>query len=758
MKTKTLNFLTGVLLFLGSMLLFTACSSQSTNSSASTIDSKVDSVLSLMTLKEKIGQMNQYSTGSEMTGPTAGTGGTEARYNRFINGEVGSVLNLLGAEETYKLQKLVVEKTRLGIPLVFAYDVIHGYKTIFPIPLAESASWDLDLMEQTAKVAAKEAASAGVQWTFAPMVDVTRDARWGRVMEGAGEDPYLGAEIAKARIKGFQGDDLSDEFTIAGCAKHFAGYGFVEAGKDYNSTEIGRNTLYNVVLRPFEVSANADVATFMNAFNDLDGIPSTGSQFLVNETLHGKWNYDGAVVSDWNSVGEMVNHGVAKDEYRAAELAVNAGCDIDMEADAYIENLERLVAEGKVKESTIDESVRRILKLKFKLGLFDDPYKYCDVEREKATLLHADHVKLSRDIAAKSIVLLKNENNLLPLNEQKRVGVIGPLAKDKDTPLGNWRGSVEANSAVSFYEGLEAAIGENTSIQYAEGCKLSIGPNSFPLELVIEENDRSGFKEARRVAKNSEVVFMVLGEPAYMSGEARSRAEIGLPGLQLELLQEVYKVNKNIVLVLMNGRPLTIPWEAENIPTILETWHLGLEAGNAIADVITGKVNPSGKLPMTFPRKVGQLPMYYNHLNTGRPESNEVFYVHQMDVDHTPLYPFGFGLSYTSFSYSDLKVEASEGQINVSVTVTNSGKYDGEEVAQLYIRDLEAIVSRPVMELKAFEKVYIPSGQSKELSFTLSKGDLSFYNPSGQFVFEPGEFEIFVGGSSDETLSKTVGL
>ncbi len=744
------------------VLLFTAlfsCESPSSkDGSNSAWDQKTDSVLRLMTLKEKIGQMNQYSTGSEMTGPAAGTGSSEKRYQRFVNGEVGSVLNLLGAEETYKLQKLVVEKTRLGIPLIFSYDVIHGYKTIFPLPLAESASWNLDLIERTASVAAKEAAASGIQWTFAPMVDISRDARWGRVMEGAGEDPFLGGEIAKARIKGFQGDDLSSEQTIAACAKHFAGYGFAESGKDYNSVEIGRNTLHNMVLRPFEVSAKAGVATFMNAFNELDGIPSTANQFLVNETLHGKWNHDAVVVSDWNSIGEIVNHGVAKDEYRAAELAVKAGSDIDMEADAYIENLEQLVLDGKVKESTIDDAVKRILKLKFKLGLFDDPYKYCDVERERATLLHEDHLKLAREIATESIVLLKNEGDLLPLKDQKRIAVIGPLAKDKDTPIGNWRGQAEANSAISFYEGLENALGTKAQIQYAEGCKLSIGPNNFFQELEIEENDRSGFAKAKKVARNAEIVFMVLGEPAFMSGEARSRADIGLPGLQLELLKEVYSVNKNIVLVLMNGRPLTIPWEADNIPAILETWHLGLEAGNAIADVITGRINPSGKLPMSFPRAVGQVPIYYNHLNSGRPTSNEVFYVHHMDVDKTPQYPFGFGLSYTSFEYADLMVESSDDKIMASFSLTNNGKYAGKETAQLYIRDLEASVSRPVKELKAFRRVELAEGESKKVSFTLTKEDLSFYNTSGERIFEPGEFEIFVGGSSQETISKVIGL
>lgn len=736
------------------IVLIVSCGVEKTTSNKNR-EQKIDSLLAKMTLREKIGQMNQYSVGPELTGPNGSTDHAE-RYERFMKGEVGSVLNLLGAEETRKLQQMMVDSTRLGIPLIFAYDVIHGYKTMFPIPLGESASWDLEAMELSASIAAKEASAAGIQWTFAPMVDVSRDARWGRVMEGAGEDPYLGSVIAKARIRGFQGSDLSDPTTIAACAKHFAGYGFAEAGKDYNTVSIGKNTLHNVILPPFKASVESGVATFMNAFNDLDGVPSTANAYLLKDLLYTKWDFNGVVVSDWNSIGEQVNHGTAADNKEAAMKAVLAGSDIDMEANAYLEHLEELVEEGKVPVAVIDEAVRQILTLKYELGLFDDPYKYMDESREATTIGHEDHHQASREVATKSIVLLKNEGGLLPLKSNQKIAIIGPLAKDKDSPLGNWRAAVEANSAISLFEGMEARF-KNSNILYAEGCKLSIGPNNFFNEVEIETEDRSGFARAVATAKSSDVVIMALGETAYMSGEARSRADIGLPGLQLELLKEVQKVNKNIVLVLMNGRPLTIPWEAENIPTIVEAWHLGSQAGHAIADVLSGDINPSGKLPMSFPRHVGQMPLYYNRLNTGRP-ANEgaVFYSHHMDVENSALFPFGYGLSYSTFEYGDLEVKYKNDEINVSVFVKNSSDRDGEEVIQLYIRDKVASISRPIKELKAFEKVLIKAGESATIKLTLTKEDLSFYNQDGDLIFEPGEFEISIGPNSRDVITESL--
>lgn len=719
---------------------------------------KVESLLSQMTLEEKIGQLNQYAVGQELTGPGEKTGQTKVRYDQVVSGQVGSVLNLLGAKNGREIQQKAVEGSRLGIPLLFGYDVIHGYKTIFPIPLGESASWDLELMEATARVAAIETSAAGVQWTFAPMVDVSRDPRWGRVMEGSGEDTYLGTQIGMARVRGFQGSDLSSENTIAACVKHFAGYGFSESGKDYNNVYLGRHQLLNTVLPPFEATAKAGAATFMNSFNDIDGVPSTANEYLLRDLLKGAWKYDGMVVSDWNSVGELIPHGVAANKAEAARLAINAGSDMDMEGVIYLENLKALVEKGEVSMNVIDDAVRRVLTLKERLGLLDDPYKYFNEDREKETLLKKEHLDLARDAARKSIVLLKNEGNLLPLRA-KRIAVIGPLAKDKDSPIGNWRAAADPGSAVSLYEGLVEAMPEAT-ISYAQGCKLSIGPNNFINEVQIEKNDRSGFAEALRVARGAEVVIMNLGEPAYMSGEARSRSELGLPGLQLELLKEVYKVNKNIVLVLMNGRPLTIEWEAENIPTIVEAWHLGSMAGHGIADVLTGKYNPSGKLPMNFPRSVGQIPIYYNHKMSGRPSTAQgmVFYVHHMDIENTPRYPFGYGLSYSSFQYSGVSLSDSVlttgGVIKASVSVKNTSEVDGEEIVQLYIRDKVGSITRPVLELKGFKKLMIKAGESKTVDFEIDEALLSFYRKDFSYGTEPGDFQVFIGPNSAELQSE----
>jgi beta-glucosidase len=717
---------------------------------------KIDSLLSIMTLKEKVGQLNQYSVGSELTGPGKKNSKDQIRHEQLKNGEVGSVLNLLGAKDTYEMQKFVVENSRLSIPLIFSFDVVHGYKTIFPIPLGESASWDLEAVEKSAQIAAREAASAGIQWTFAPMVDISQDARWGRVMEGAGEDPYLGSLIAKARIKGFQGENLNSEYTLAACAKHFAGYGFVESGKDYNTVNIGKHQLLNTILPPFKASVEAGAATFMNAFNDIDGIPSTGNEYLLRNVLKGDWKFDGVVVSDWNSIGEMINHGVVSDTREAAKLAITAGSDIDMEGNAYVNHLVDLVNKGEINEERINEAVRRVLLLKLKLGLFDDPYKYFDEERESKNLLNEQHLQVAEDVARKSIVLLKNEGALLPL-KSKKIAIIGPLAKDKDSPLGNWRGAATPNSAISLYEGLVNRLGHE--IEYAEGCKLSIGPNNFFEEVVVEKSDRSGFAKAIALAKKSDVVIMALGETAYMSGEGRSRADIGLPGLQLELLQEVYKVNKNVVLVLMNGRPLSIPWEDEHIPAIVETWHLGSMAGNAIADVLIGNYNPSGKLPMSFPRFVGQLPIYYNHKNTGRPSASpgQVFYTHHTDIQNDPLYPFGFGLSYSNFEYGAIQLSTDilqpDESIVAKISVSNKSEIDGEEVVQLYIQDVVGSITRSIKELKAFQKVFIKAGGVNEIVFKISSEDLKYYRKDLTYGIEPGTFNLFIGSNSRDLQS-----
>jgi len=718
------------------------------------IDSKVDSVLSLMTLEEKIGQLNQYSLGSEFTGPGNKKGQDSIRYQQLISGQVGSVLNLLGAENTRKMQELVVENTRLGIPLLFAYDVIHGYKTMFPIPLAESASWNLELMQKAAQAAAAESAASGLHWTFAPMIDVTVDARWGRVMEGAGEDPFLQSEIAKARIKGFQGDDLSHNKTIAATAKHFAGYGYAESGKDYNTVNVNNSILHNHILPPFKAAAEAKAASFMNAFNDINAVPATANHYLLQNILREEWNYNGLVVSDWNSIGELVNHGVSPDLKNAAKKAISAGSEIDMEGTAYVQYLVELVEKGEVEESTIDEAVRHVLQLKFDLGLFEDPYKYSDLRREKEIVGNKLHYKLAEDIAKESIVLLKNENNLLPLKVYQNIALIGPLAKDKDTPLGNWRAQAVSNSAVSLYDGLTKILPKTTKLKYAEGVKLSVGPNNFFQEQVINEEDRSGFADALTLAKNSDLVIMALGETAYMSGEGRSRADIGLPGLQKELLKEIHAINPNIVLVLMNGRPLELSWEDENIPAIVKAWHLGQRAGTAIAETLVGKNNPSGKLSMSFPRHVGQLPIYYNHKVTGRPSTSpgQVFYTHHTDVDNSPLYPFGYGLSYSTFEYGEISLSKnvlkSNESITASIEVTNTSEQDGKEVVQLYIQDLVAEETPLVKSLKAFQKVKVKAGQSVKVEFTINKEMLSYYKSNGELALEKGKFHIFIGSNS----------
>jgi beta-glucosidase len=722
------------------------------------IDQKVDSVLNLMTLQEKIGQMNQYNGFWNVTGPNPTEGDAANKYEHLKTGLVGSMLNVTGVEEVRKVQKIAVEETRLGIPLIIGFDVIHGYKTISPIPLAEAASWDLEAIRKSSEVAAAEAAASGINWTFAPMVDISRDARWGRVMEGAGEDPYLGSKIAYARVKGFQGDDLSAINTIAATAKHFAGYGFAESGRDYNTVDVGTSTLYNIIFPPFQAAIKADVKTFMNAFNELNGIPATGNAFLQREVLKKEWDYKGFMVSDWGSISEMVAHGYAKDGKQAASLAINAGSDMDMESYVYVKYLEELVAEGEVDIIKIDDAVKRILRVKFELGLFDDPYKYCDIKREKEVIGSEAHNAAVLDIAKKSIVLLKNEAQLLPLQKKDlNIAVIGSLAADKNSPLGSWRIAGDDNTAVSVLEGLKNY--PNNKITYQKGVKFTTGENAFIKETKINTTDRSGIKEAVAAAKNKDVVIMVLGEYGFQTGEARSRSSLDLPGLQEELLKAVYAVNKKIVLVLMNGRPLTINWAQEHIPTIVEAWHLGTQSGNAIAEVLYGDYNPSGKLPMTFPKNVGQIPIYYNHKNTGRPTNpgeDIVFWSHYSDVSNEPLYPFGHGLSYTNFEYSDLQLNTStmneNDSITVSFTLKNTGKYEGKETIQLYIRDLFASVTRPVKELKDFAMVNMKPGESKTITFKITKEKLQFYTANNKWEVEPGAFKVFIGGSSDTIL------
>jgi beta-glucosidase len=711
----------------------------------------IDSLISLMTLEEKVGQMTQYSSFWDFTGPAPEEGYAKGLYDQIKKGLVGSMLNARGAEQVRSIQEMVMEHSRLRIPMVFALDVIHGHRTVTPIPLAEAASWDLEAIEAGARLGAVEASAAGINWTFAPMVDISRDARWGRVMEGGGEDPYLGSRIAEARVKGYQGDDLSAHNTIAACAKHLAGYGFTEAGKEYNTVDIGTYTLYNVVLPPFKAAADAGVRTMMNSFNTLNGIPATGDKFLQRDVVKNGWDFDGFIVSDWASGSQMQEHGFARDLKHAAELAANAGSDMDMQSYAYPRHLKELVEEGKVPMEVVDDAVRRILRVKFELGLFDDPYRYCDPEREQKLLYSEEHLATALDIAKKSIVLLKNEEKMLPLDKNlDDLLVIGVLAGEKNSPLGNWRfGSIDS-SGVSVIEGLEAL---DIPFNYVRGPELVEGSFAFAGKVNINTTDRAGFDEAVEAAKSAKKIVMVLGEHGFQSGESRSRTNLDLPGLQKELLQAVYAVNPNIVLVLMNGRPLTLTWEDEHIPAILEAWQLGSMSGHAIASVLFGDYNPSGKLPMSFPRSVGQIPIYYNHFNTGRPssKSNDIFYSRYMDVENSPLYPFGYGLSYTSFKYSDLDVkQTGENRVEVRISVKNTGDLPGEEVVQLYIRDYIASLVRPVKELKGFEKIHLEPGESKRLSFTLTENELGFYTGNGDFICEPGTFQIMVGTNSQE--------
>ena len=735
------------------------------NNDSNVINRKVDSLLSIMTIDEKIGQMNQYNGFWDVTGPAPKNGDAKFKFNNLKKGLVGSMLNVRGVEEITALQKIAVEQTRLGIPLIIGNDVIHGYKTLSPIPLAEAASWDLEEIENSARIAALEASAAGTNWTFAPMVDISRDARWGRVMEGAGEDPFLGSLIAAARVRGFQGDDLSKHNTIAATAKHFAGYGFAESGRDYNTVDVSKNTLYNIILPPFMATLDAGVRTFMNGFNELDGVPVTGSLFLQRDLLKGEWNFDGFVISDWGSIQEMIPHGYAKDGAHATELAIKAGSDMDMESHLYIKNIKELVESKKLDIKLIDDAVSRILRVKFELGLFDDPYKYLNAEREKEVLYHPDNQKGVLEMAKKSIVLLKNKTNLLPLKkENQTIALIGVLANDNNSPLGNWRTNSDNNSAITVLEGMQAY--PKNKLIYRKGADVNLnkgGVVKFHEKVIINENDKSGFSTAKSAAKNADVVVMVLGEDGFQSGEGRSRTSIGIPGVQQELLEEVYKVNKNIVLVLMNGRPLNINWADKNIPSIVEAWQLGTQTGNAVAQVLYGDYNPSGKLPMSFPRSVGQIPIYYNYKNTGRPgPKKEIFWSHYNDEVNTPLYPFGYGLSYTSFEYSNIKIDnknlTPDETLNVSVDLKNSGNYSGKEVVQLYIKDRFASVTRPVRELKGFEMVSLNPGETKTINFEISESLLKFYTANETWESESGFFDIFIGTNSNANLKESFEL
>lgn len=706
------------------------------------IERKIDSLLALMTLPEKVGQLVLFTSDIDVTGPTIREG-----YKEDIQkGLVGALFNAYGAKFTRELQKVAVEETRLGIPLLFGYDVIHGHRTIFPISLGEAASWDLEAIELGARIAAEEAAAEGLHWTYAPMVDISRDPRWGRVSEGAGEDPYLGSAIARARVKGFQGEDLKATHTILATVKHFAAYGASLAGRDYNTVDMSDRELRQTYLPPYKAALDAGAATVMTSFNEVHGIPASGSKYLMTDILRKEWGFDGFVVTDYTSINEMVPHGYSKDLKQAAEQAINAGVDMDMQGAAYYDHLESLVEEGKVSMSTIDQAVGNILRLKFKLGLFEDPYRYSDAEREKTKVMTKAHRQAARDVAKKSIVLLKNEDKVLPIKKDvKTIAVIGPLADSQRDLIGSWSAAGDHTLAVTVLQGITERAGSSVKILHAKGAE-------------IEGLDTNGFEQALQIAGKADHIILALGEAYWMSGEAASRSDLDLPGVQRQLAEKVIALGKPTTTVLMSGRPLTIEWLDKLPGAILETWFLGTEAGNAIAEVLFGDYNPSGKLPMTFPRNVGQIPLFYATKNTGRPFlEHEKYTSKYLDVPNTPLYPFGYGLSYSNFTYSDLALDKEEYRmdetIQVTVKIKNDSDIGGEEVIQLYVRDLVGSVTRPVKELKGFQKVYFEAGEEKTITFQLNKDHLAFYTASRKFKTEPGDFEVYVGTNSSEHLS-----
>jgi len=705
------------------------------------VDRRIDSLLHMMKLEEKCGQLNQIPASWS---PERKSHLTDEDAALVRKGLVGSLLNASGSSSVREIQRIAVEESRLHIPLIIGVDIIHGYRTIFPVPLAEASSWDPALVEQSARVAAIEASSAGIHWTFAPMVDIARDPRWGRIVEGSGEDPYLGSLMAAARVRGFQGKRLSDSSSILACAKHFAAYGGAEAGRDYNTVDVSERTMREVYLRPFAAAVEAGAGSLMSSFNEISGIPSSASRWLMTDVLRKEWGFKGFVVSDWTAIEELIRHGVAADRGEAGKLAIDAGVDLDMVSRIYMKELPELVRSGKVKEEVVDESVRRVLRMKFKLGLFDDPYRGINEEREKRSILAEDHLRKALISARKSIVLLKNDKNLLPLSKKiKTVALIGPLADDAEDMLGGWHASGKAENVVTILQGIKNALPSSAKILYTHGCGI--------------EDSVGNFSDALDKVRQAEVAIVALGENERMSGEAASRATCDLPGVQSELLQKIVATGVPTVLILTNGRPLTITWPAAHVPAILETWFLGVQAGSAIADVLFGDENPSGKLPVTFPRSVGQIPLYYNNKNTGRPYAEKDHYTSKyLDMPNTPLFPFGYGLSYTSFAYSDLKVSSptisSKDSLKVTVRVANTGSRKGEEVVQLYLRDDVASVTRPVKELKRFARITLEPGASQSVSFVLYPDDLSMYNLELKKVIEPGTFTVFVGTNSEDVM------
>lgn len=721
------------------------------------MDRFIDALMRRMTVEEKIGQLNLPVTGEITTGQAKSSDVAK----RIRNGEVGGLFNLKGVERIREVQRQAVEESRLGIPLLFGMDVIHGYETIFPIPLGLSCTWDMKAIEESARIAAVEASADGISWTFSPMVDVSRDPRWGRVSEGNGEDPFLGAAIARAMIRGYQGKDMSRNDEIMACVKHFALYGASEAGRDYNTVDMSRQRMFNEYMLPYQAAVEAGVGSVMASFNEVDGVPATGSKWLMTDVLRKQWGFDGFVVTDYTGINEMIDHGMG-DQQTVAALALNAGVDMDMVSDAFSGTLKKSVEEGKVSAAAIDAACRRILEAKYKLGLFDNPYKYCDVNRPKKQIFTKEHRAIARKTASESFVLLKNEG-VLPLSKKGTIAVVGPLANTRSNMPGTWSVAAVLDNAPSLVEGLREVVGDRAKVVTAKGSNL-IGDADYEKRATMfgrelhrdNRTDRELLDEALKVAVGADVIVAALGESSEMSGESSSRTNLEMPDVQRALLQELLKTGKPVVLVLFTGRPLVLTWEEEHVPAILNVWFGGSEAAYAISDVLFGDVNPSGKLTATFPQNVGQIPLFYNHKNTGRPLQEgrwfEKFRSNYLDVSNEPLYPFGYGLSYTTFAYSDIHLSSTEmsadGELTATVTVTNTGSRDGAEVVQLYIRDLVGSVTRPVKELKGFEKIFLKAGESRKVSFSITPELLKFYNYDLQFVCEPGDFDVMIGGNS----------
>jgi len=744
-----------------------ACKEQN---KSTVMDKFVNDLMSKMTLEEKLGQLNlpvmgEITTGEAQSSEVAG---------KIREGLAGGVFNLRGPDKIREIQRIAVEESRLKIPLLFGLDVIHGYETVFPIPLGLSCTWDMQAVEQSAQIAAKEASADGICWTFSPMVDIARDPRWGRIAEGAGEDPYLGGQIAKAMVEGYQGigdSAFSSNNQIMACVKHYALYGAAEAGRDYNTTDMSRIRMYNEYLNPYKAAVEAGVGSVMSSFNEVDGIPATANHWLMTDVLRNQWGFKGFVVTDYTAINEMIAHGLG-DLQTVSALALKAGIDMDMVGEGLVTTLKKSLDEGKVTKAEIDQACRRILEAKYKLGLFDNPYKYCDSERPAKEIYTQENRDIARKIASESFVLLKNDKNILPLSKKGTIAVVGPLANTGSNMVGTWSVAAKTDAPKTLIEGLKEVAGDQVKINYAKGSNLTadstLERNALFGKTLGRDNrtDEQLRSEALRIASQSDVIVAALGESAEFTGESSSRSDIGIPDVQQQLLKDLLKTGKPVVLVLFTGRPLTLTWENENVPAILNVWFGGSEAALAIGDVLFGNVNPSGKLTTSFPRNVGQIPIYYNHKNTGRPLEKgkwfQKFRSNYLDVVNEPLYPFGYGLSYTSFDYSDIKLSANEladkGELTAEITVTNTGKLDGTEVVQLYIRDLVGSVTRPVKELKGFERIFLKAGESKTVQFKITPEMLKFYNYDLQYIYEPGDFDVMIGGDSEQVKSASFTL